>query len=150
MSIRPIMVLVVGDAAGSFLQLLLWLYERGCRCHFATSYRDACISISCTQFDLVLSQYQLPDRTALSLSDLLVGSSASLFFSTVVESGCLWLPMLERGKRCVGAPLLRSSDFNETLARVLGVEGRSDGMEPVRSGASEESSSTRTSRRSHP
>jgi CheY-like chemotaxis protein len=143
MSIRPTMVLLVGEAARSSLQLLPWLYERGCRCHFATSYRDACSLISRTQFDLVLSQYQLPDRTAFPLLDLLMGSRATVFLSTVVESGCLWLPMLERGKRCVGAPVLRSSDLNEALAKIL-VEGRSDEMETVGPGASLESPSTRT------
>jgi hypothetical protein len=85
----------------------------------------------------------LPDRTAFSLLDWLIGSPATLFFSTVVESGCLWLPMLERGKRCVGAPLLRSSDFNEALAKVLGVECRSDEMETVVSEANLESLSPR-------
>jgi CheY-like chemotaxis protein len=144
MSNRPIMVLLVGEVPGSSLQLLLWLYERGCRCHFATSYQDACSLISRTQFDLVLSQYQLPDRTAFSLVDWLTGSPATLFLSTVVESGCLWLPMLERGKRCVGAPLLRSSDFNEALSKMLGDESRSHEMETVGYGASSESSSTRT------
>lgn len=144
MSNRPIRVLLVGEVPGSSLQLLLWLYERGCRCHFAISYRDACSLISHTQFDLVLSQYQLPDRTAFSLLDWLTGSPATLFLSTVVESGCLWLPMLERGKRCVGAPLVRSSDFSETLAKVLGIEHRSDEMETVGAGASLESSSTGT------
>ena len=131
MSNRPIMVLLVGEVPGSSLQLLLWLYERGCRCHFATSYQDACSLISHTQFDLVLSQYQLPDRTAFSLLDWLSGSPTTLLLSTVVESGCLWLPMLERGKRCVGAPLVRSSELNEALAKVLGVEGRSDEIETV-------------------
>jgi len=35
----------------------------------AQSYRDACNLASCTQFDLVLSQYQLTDRAAFPLSD---------------------------------------------------------------------------------
>ena len=124
MSNRPTMVLLVGEIPRSSVELLLWLYERGCRCHFATSYRDACSLISRTQFDLVLSQHRLPDRTAFSLLDWLIGSPATLFLSTVVESGCLWLPMLERGKRCVGAPLLRPNAFNEALARILGDESR--------------------------
>ena len=136
MSIRPIMVLFVGEAPRSSLQLLLWLYERGCRCHFATSYRDACSLIARTKFDLVLSQYQLPDRTAFSLLDLLRGSPATLFFSAIVDSGCLWLLMLERGKRCVGTPGLRPSDFHEALAKLLGVEGKSDEMETAGSAAS--------------
>jgi CheY-like chemotaxis protein len=143
MSSRPIMVLVVGEIPRSALELLFRLYEQGCRCHFATSYRDACSLIARIKFDLVLSQYQLPDRTAFSLLDWLIGSPATLFFSTVVETGCLWLPILERGKRCAGAHLLRPTDFNEALTKVLGVEGRSDEGETVGSGAGLESSSTR-------
>jgi hypothetical protein len=143
MSNRPTMVLLVGEIPRSSVELLLWFYQRGCRCHFAT-YRDACSLISRTQFDLVLSQYRLPDRTAFSLLDWLIGSPATLFLSTVVESGCLWLPMLERGKRCVGAPLLRSNAFHEALKRILGDESRSDEMETVGYGVGSESSSTRT------
>jgi CheY-like chemotaxis protein len=144
MSNRPIMVLLVGEVPRSSLELLLWFYERGCRCHFATSYRDACRLISTTQFDLVLSQYRLPDRTAFSLLDWLIGSPATLFLSTVVESGCLWLPMLERGKRCVGAPLLRSNAFNQALAKMLGDKNRSDEIAAVGYGPGSEPSSTRT------
>jgi CheY-like chemotaxis protein len=136
MSDGSITVLLVGETPRSSLALLLWLHERGCRCQFAMSYRGACSLISHTQFDLVLSQYQLPDRTALSLLDWLIGSPATLFLSTVVERGCLWLPMLERGKRCVGAPVVRSNDFKEVLARVLGIDRRSDEMKAVGSGAS--------------
>lgn len=147
MSNRPTMVLVVGEIPRSSLELLFRLYEQGCRCHFATSYRDACSLIARIKFDLVLSQYQLPDRTAFSLLDWLIGSPATLFFSTVVESGCLWLPMLEHGKRCVGAPLLRPIDFNQALAKVLGAEGRSHEVETVGPGAGLESSSTRIPQR---
>jgi len=119
MGIRQIKVLLVGGTAKNSLGLMSWLYKRGCQCDFATSFRDACNLISHTQFDLVLSQYHLPDRTAFPLLDRLSGSSATLFFSTAVEDGCLWLPMLERGKRCVGAPLLRSSEFTGAVAEVL-------------------------------
>jgi len=147
---KPITVLLVGATARSSLQLLLWLYKRGCRCHFATTYQDACSLISRTQFDLVLSQYHLADRTAFPLLDQLAGSPATLFLSAHVEDGCLWLPMLERGQRCVGAPLLRSDDFNEALAKVLGIEGRSDEMETVGCDVSSESSSRRVTPGSTP
>ena len=75
------MVLLVGEAANNSLQLLQWLKRRGCRCEVAQSYREAFNLVSRTQFDLVLSQYQLPDRTAFPLLDWLVGSPATLFFS---------------------------------------------------------------------
>jgi CheY-like chemotaxis protein len=103
MGIEPVKVLLVGEGARNSLQLLQWLSHRGCSCQVAQSCRDACNLVSRTQFDLVLSQYQLPDRTAFPLVDGLAGSPATLFFSTRVESGSLWLKMLERGKRCIGA-----------------------------------------------
>jgi CheY-like chemotaxis protein len=120
MSNRPITVLLVGEAVGSSLELYLWLYKRGCRCYFATSFQEACNLVSSTEFDLVLCQYQLPDRTAFSLSDRLAGSRATLFLSKEVESGFLWLPMLEDGRRCIGAPVLRSVEFGEALEKALG------------------------------
>ena len=119
MNAKPIMVLLVGEGTKNSLHLLQWLYERGGRCQFARSYRDACFLIPSTQFDLVLSEYQLPDRTAFPLLDWLEGSSTTLFFSTRVEDGSLWLKMLERGKRCVGVPLWRSSELTKALATVL-------------------------------
>lgn len=128
MDSTPIMVLVVGETAKSFLQLLLWLYERGCRCHLATSYRDALNLVSTTQFDLVLSQYELRDRTAFPLIDRLAGSPATLFFSTQLEDGSLWLKMLERGQHCVG---VQSNDLIAELTKVIGIEGRSDELGTV-------------------
>ena len=119
MSTRLISVLLVGEALKNFPQLLRWLDSRGCRCELAQCYRDACNLVSCAQFDLVLSQYQLPDRTAFPLLDRLAGSPATLFFSSRVEDGSLWLKMLDRGNRCVGAPLLRSNDLTEALGTVL-------------------------------
>ena len=125
MSTRLIPVLLVGEALENFPQLLRWLYSRGCRCQLVQSYLDACNLTSCTQFDLVLSQYQLPDRTAFPLLDRLAGSPATLFFSARVEDGFLWLKMLDRGNRCVGAPLLRSDDLTEALGTVLDAAGQS-------------------------
>ena len=131
MGIRPKKVLLVGEISRSSTQLMNWLYKRGCQCHFAMSCQEACSLISHTQFDLVLSQYQLPDRTAFPMLDWLAGSPATLFLSTPVENGCLWLPMLERGERCVGASLLRSNDLPEALGKALNTSVKSDEMETV-------------------
>jgi hypothetical protein len=134
MGINPVMVLLVGEGARNALHLLQWLHHRGCSCQVAQSCLDACNLVSRTQFDLVLSQYQLPDRTAFPLLDGLVGSRATLFFSTRLENGSLWLKMLERGKPCDGAPILRSSALPEALTRVLDAATESYEREGVTSG----------------
>ena len=134
MSATPIMVLVVGKNAKNSIQLLQWLDERGARCQFAQSYREACFMISSTNFDLVLCEYQLPDRTAFPLLGLLEGSLATLFFGTRVENGVLWLQMLELGKRSIGVPLLRSNELPKALAAILDAAAEHPQEEPVSAG----------------
>jgi hypothetical protein len=119
MNSRGIKVLLVGQSARSSFQLLQWLDNRGCQCHFASSCNDACILISQTAFDLVISQFELQDRTAYPLLGRLLGSTATLFFSKPVENGCWWLPMLVRGKECAGAHGLRPGEFLDTLGKTL-------------------------------
>lgn len=118
-----IRTLLVGQTARSSFQLLHWLDNQGCHCHFASTYEDACMLILEKPFDLVISQFDLPDRTAYPLVDRLVGSTATLFFSKPVENGCWWLPMLIRGRECVGAYGLRSREFLETLGKTLAYDG---------------------------
>jgi CheY-like chemotaxis protein len=123
---KPITVLLVGETAGAASQLLQWLRKRGCDCQTATCYHDACALLSRDEFDLVLSQYQLPDRTAFPLLDWLSGSSTTLFLSTAVETGSLWLPVLERGKRCASTTM-RASNFLEALQHLLDANVMDDG-----------------------
>jgi hypothetical protein len=146
MGIESISALLVGEVLKNSPELLRWLDNRGCDYQFAPSYRSACNLISRTRFDLVLSQYQLPDRTAFPLLDWFAGSAVTLFFFKVVEDGSLWLPMLERGKRCVGASVLRSNDLTETLGKVLDTAIKSDELEAVASGVDLKSFSTRIPR----
>jgi hypothetical protein len=73
------------------------------------------------QFNLVLTDYELPDGTAFQLLDRLVGSSTTLFFSARVERGSLWVKMLDRGKRSIGEPVLQSDALTDALTRVLSV-----------------------------
>jgi hypothetical protein len=131
MGIESISVLLVGEVLKNSRELLRWLDNRGCDCQSAPSYRSACNLISRKRFDLVLSQYQLPDRTAFPLLDWFVGSAVTLLFFRLVEGESLWLPMLERGKRCVGASVSRSNDLTEALDKVLDAAIKSDGMKAV-------------------
>ena len=126
MDSRGMKVLLVGQTARSSFQLLQLLDDTGCQCRFASTYRDACTLISQTAFDLVISQFELPDRTAYPLLDRLIGSTATLFFSKRVENGCWWLPMLVRGRECVGAHGLRPGEFLDTLGKTLAYNAREE------------------------
>jgi CheY-like chemotaxis protein len=113
-----ISVLLVGENLRHCPDLHRWLDKERLRWEYAESYQDACSRISRRPFDLVISEYQLPDRTALPLLDVLAGSPATLFFFRVLENDFLWLLMLDRGRRCVGAPILRSRNLHGALDRV--------------------------------
>lgn len=115
---RRISVLLVGPPTDS-LELLLWLYKKGCLCYFAASSCDAAKLISCTDFDLVLSQDGLPDQITFPLSDRLLGTRTTLFSSTETDSGSRWIPILERGKRGTGAPMLLPSELAAALEGAL-------------------------------
>ena len=80
MRAKPIMVLLVGETTGSSSNVPEWLelttqltssLGRDTLYQFSRSYGEACELIRSTQFDLVLSEYQLPDRTAFPLLDWL-------------------------------------------------------------------------------
>ena len=114
-----VLVLVVGENLQRCVELHRWVGGRGLRHEYASCYRDACDRLSRRPFDLVLSEYQLPDRSAFPLLDMLVGSPATLFFSRVVEADSLWLMMLDRGRRCGGAPVVRSNELHGTLDNSL-------------------------------
>jgi hypothetical protein len=74
--------------------------------------------LSQRDFDLVLCQYDLPDRTAFPLLDWLEGSPSTLIF-TRPGRGSRWLPVVERGRRCLDRPLLRTTDLPNALETML-------------------------------
>jgi hypothetical protein len=112
-------ILLVGRNLQSSPELRDWLDKRKVACERVELYRDAYHCISRGPYELVVSEYQLPDRTALSLTDALAGSPATLFFCRAVTDHFLWLIMLEQGRRCVGYPVVRSHNLHGVLDRVL-------------------------------
>ena len=126
---NSISMLLVGRNLQRCPELYWWLDNRELRCDYAEFCHDACSRISRRQFDLVISEYQLPDRTAFPLLDVLAGSPATLFFSRALATDFLWLLMLDRGRRCVGAPVVRSSNLHGALDRVWHAIGNTRALE---------------------
>jgi CheY-like chemotaxis protein len=110
MSDNSISVLLVGQNVQRSPELHWWLDNRELRCEYAESCHDACSRVSRRQYDLVISEYQLPDRTAFPLLDL-------------------WLLMLDRGRRCVGAPVVRSRNLHGELDQALHAIGNTHDLE---------------------
>ena len=119
MSGTDMTVLMAGDTAARSTTLRKWLSDRRCHLQFAKSFEDACRLLSQSKFDLVLCQYVLPDRTAFPLLDWLEGSPSTLIFAARSGRSSRWLPVVERGKRCLDRPLLRTADLPNALGGML-------------------------------
>jgi CheY-like chemotaxis protein len=111
-------VLLAGETAMRSATLRKWLAQRGCHCQLVISFEDACRALSQREFDLVLCQYNLPDRTAFPLLDWLEGSSSTLIFARCGR-GSSWLPIVERGRRCLDRPLLGATELPAALEQIL-------------------------------
>jgi hypothetical protein len=108
-------VLLIGESARSFTHIIQRLEHHGCRCRFVDSYEQARELILSEPFDLVLSVIPPRQNAISSLSEMLLGTRASIYYAQLVEDGCWWLPALRQGERCFGAPALRPSEFASLL-----------------------------------
>lgn len=112
-------ILLIAETANSSLQLEHWLNSRGCQCHFATSCRAACKVLAQTKFDLALCHFDLPDHTSYTILERLLGSETTLFFSKLIENGCLCVPTLLCGKRWPASKMLDPTNFAIELEKQL-------------------------------
>ena len=122
---KVLRALLIAEGLQTPSSLARRLEGQGCRCSFARSYREACLSLGNQDFDLVLGPLRLRGVTLLPLIDLLEGSKVTLFYSHPVEQGCWWLPALRRGEKCFGSAAFRSSQFVSVLDEVI-VEVQTD------------------------
>jgi CheY-like chemotaxis protein len=111
-------VLLAGDNVLRSQTLREWLQRRNCHCESATSFSDICRELTQKDFDLIVCQYDLPDRTAFPLLDWVDGSPSTLIFAGSRHSP-RWLTVVERGRRCLDKPLLTTADLSNTLGRIL-------------------------------
>lgn len=123
MNRTPPRVLLAGDVGIASGALSKWMVRRGCQCQFAASFEDVRKLLSQAEFDLVLCQYSLPDRTAFPLLEWLSGTRSTLLYSAGYGENSRWLPVIERGQRCLDRALLGINDLPDALAGLLASQG---------------------------
>jgi hypothetical protein len=117
MSRGRVSVLLVGESARGFSFLLEHLEKRGCDCFVAASGSEAARLCAGRIFDLVLCTDRIESTSTLIAS--LIGSRTTLFCSHPVEDSCWWLPAVRAGKKCLGTPALRPSEFANILDKMV-------------------------------
>ena len=114
-----IRVLLVGDSPEVLSSCRRRLEASGCHCEFAECEREVWKVLAQRQFDIVLSVHRGRSASTESLGALLSGSRTTLFYALPVEKGCWWVPILNIGEECFGAPALRPTEFANALDEVL-------------------------------
>jgi DNA-binding NtrC family response regulator len=74
-------VLLVGESLNQHSLLAQRLASWGDECQFAISHKDVCALIGQQTFELVISEMNLVDGSALRMSPLFEGTTTSLFCS---------------------------------------------------------------------
>lgn len=111
--------LLAESRASGMLQLRVLLERKGYECHVAGSLREVRAELANESFDLFVSPTRLHDGGACQTIPLLVGSSCTAFFALSVDEGCLWIPVVDRGRECLGSATLHPQEFRKVLERIL-------------------------------
>ena len=119
MPVRGVTVLLVGDGARNAHVLEDHLRKRGCSICFASSKNEAMQLLQHRQFDLILSEFMLPDGTALQFMSSLLGTKTTMFVSNAVEDGCWWMTAVFQGQDRTQEPGMRPREFRIRLDEVL-------------------------------
>jgi hypothetical protein len=110
-------VLLVGKSESAVSHLRAQLESRGCQCWFARSTRDGASLHDKHRFHLILGAS--PSCQMSSLGDEFDNRCYTAFYCHPVDIGCWWLPVMYRGRKCVGSPGVRSNEFMRVVERVL-------------------------------
>lgn len=116
MASKHVRVLGIHNKGAGFGSLFQHLGDRGCTCEIAGSYSEGIQLFRKQPFDLVLCSGEPGIETLLASVE---GSYASVYCAHLVEAGCWWFPVIQQGRKCLGAPALRSSEFADVLSRML-------------------------------
>lgn len=113
---QPIRVLLLGKHTAS--SVLFRHFERyDCECSFAGTVGEGLDLGRTKEFDFVLSTCRMSEAMEIVLSS--GSANCSAFCAFPVEESYWWLPLINKGRKCMGEPALRPREFAELLDRML-------------------------------
>jgi hypothetical protein len=119
MSANTTKILLIAASPKAVSFLATRLQKWACEIYFAASCKEAKAFASSHRFDLVLSEFRLPDGSSYSLTDLFIGSTTTLVYSYPMETGCWWLPAVNNGQLCWESRAMQPSEFMDFLDDTL-------------------------------
>lgn len=137
-------VLVAGSIHSATRAVLNRLVKHGWGFHAVESLREANTVLGTFQYDLVLASEFLPDGRGYDLMSNLQRRGASLLVGIELSESCLWLPVLDHGKKTLGSRALNARLLESEMEAILRVDStdataiepdRSEGESPAASGS---------------
>lgn len=100
--------------------LTSFLRQRRCTCLYAASGEEAERLLRKENPDLLLVESRACDIALRKLVQfLLVAGTSDAYYAHSVETGSWWLPILVKGRPCLGAPALRPWQFAGVLDELI-------------------------------
>jgi hypothetical protein len=112
-------ILLVGRNGSWGTKVLKSLEKFGAELSFAAPQTVTAEHVRKGAYLIILLDSTVSSEQRRQLASELAGSSISIFYSFPVENGCWWLPTLQNGQDCHGAPAFRRNEFPNELERIL-------------------------------
>jgi CheY-like chemotaxis protein len=107
--------LLVGQRFSDDQTLAIQLRRWGFRCDFASNVTDARRILKSNQHDLVLSLASLPDGIGFELTKAPETRPVSAFICLDLDDICIWMPVSDNGRKCMGKAALSTGEFTRML-----------------------------------
>ena len=107
--------LLVGQRFFDDQTLAIQLRRWGFRCNFASNVKDGRRILKWNQHDLVLSLASLPDGIGFELTKGPEARPITAFICLDLEDICIWMPVSDNGRKCMGKAALSTGEFTRML-----------------------------------
>ena len=119
MSISIVQILTVGPATLDTLATLKRLVCSGWSSHSVATIREAETVLKTIRFNVVLAAEKLADGMGYELAPILTRQRGTLYIGVALSETCLWLPVVERGVRSLGARAMNSGVLETEVVEIL-------------------------------
>ena len=119
MSISIVQILTVAPATLDTLATLKRLVCSGWSSHSVATIREAETVLKTIRFNVVLAAEKLADGMGYELAPILTRQRGTLYIGVALSETCLWLPVVERGVRSLGARAMNSGVLETEVAEIL-------------------------------
>jgi DNA-binding response OmpR family regulator len=112
-------ILVVGTPSRGTQAILSRLASCGWGSRTVETLREAEVLVNTFRFDIVLATESLPDGRAYAMTQTIARRSGTLIVAIALSESCLWLPVVDQGRRVLGTRALNPERLEREAEKIL-------------------------------